>query len=48
MIEFFKGMRFLDIFTCCIATLIVMAAVVGMVYFYILERKNNGTESKKA
>jgi len=49
MIKFFTGMRFLDIFTCCIASLIVIAAVLGMAYIYIYERKNsNGSESTEA
>ena len=47
MIQFFSGMRFLDIFTCCVASLVFLAAVVGMTYIYIWERKNNGSESKE-
>lgn len=48
MIKFFTGMRFLDIFTCCIASLIVIAAILGMAYIYILERNtDSGSESKK-
>lgn len=50
MIEFFKGMPWIDILACCLSLAVTIAAIFSMIWVYatdIYEGRNQyGTESK--